>query len=163
MQIEVIIEDDRWRDAGIAPLAARAANAVAAHLGLPDTAEASLLACDDARIAVLNAEFRGKPAPTNVLSWPAQDLAPDQPGDTPATPAPDPDGSVPLGDVAIAFDTCAAEARAAGLTMDDHVLHLVIHGLLHLLGYDHVRDPDATLMEGLERDILGRIGVADPY
>ncbi|MFT5744462.1 MAG: putative rRNA maturation factor [Paracoccaceae bacterium] len=68
-----------------------------------------------------------------------------------------------LGDIAIAFDTCKREAADAGRTMADHCSHLIVHGTLHLLGYDHERDADATLMEGLEIQILGKLGIADPY
>ncbi len=68
-----------------------------------------------------------------------------------------------LGDLAIAFETCAREAQEAGKTMADHVTHLIVHGTLHLLGYDHLRDGDATLMENLETEILGKMGIADPY
>lgn len=68
-----------------------------------------------------------------------------------------------LGDIAISYDTCLREAQSAGKPMPDHVTHLIVHGVLHLLGYDHVRDRDATLMEGLETVILGKMGIADPY
>ena len=73
------------------------------------------------------------------------------------------DGACELGDIAISYDTCAAEARAAGKPMTAHVIHLVVHGLLHLLGYDHETDADAALMEGLEVKILGKLGLDDPY
>ena len=73
------------------------------------------------------------------------------------------DGMLELGDIALAFETCAAEAAAAEKPLDAHVTHLIVHGLLHLLGYDHENDPDATLMEGLEREILGKMGYDDPY
>lgn len=164
MQIDVIIEDDRWEAAGLEAMADRAAAAVLAHLAVDaDQAEISLLACDDARIAVLNAEFRDKPTPTNVLSWPAEDLAPESPGEAPFPPEPDFDGSLPLGDIAIAWDTCAREAEAADKPMTDHVTHLLVHGLLHLLGYDHVHDADAKRMEALEVEILGGLGLTNPY
>ncbi|MET4101388.1 putative rRNA maturation factor [Roseovarius sp. MBR-78] len=162
MPVEVMIEDARWQAAGLEALAARAAAATLAHLGLdPDAWEASLLACDDARIAVLNADFRGKPAPTNVLSWPSDDLSADMPGCAPLPPEPSEDGF--LGDIAIAYDTCAREAAEAGRPLADHVTHLVVHAVLHLLGFDHIRDPDATLMEATEVAILGKLGVCDPY
>ena len=162
MPVEVMIEDARWQAAGLEALAARAATATLTHLGLdPEAWEISLLACNDARIAALNADFRGKPAPTNVLSWPAEDLSAETPGARPLIPEPDEDAF--LGDIAIAFDTCAREAAEAGLTMADHVTHLVVHAVLHLLGYDHIRDPDATLMEATEVEILGKLGVRDPY
>ncbi|WP_420586352.1 rRNA maturation RNase YbeY [Ruegeria sp.] len=162
MNLELTIEDARWQ--GLEPLAARAIQAVLDHCDLDaDLCEISLLACDDARIAELNAEFREKPAPTNVLSWPAEDLAADQPGEPPAQAEPDFTGEIALGDIAIAYETCAREAEEAGKPMDDHVTHLIIHGTLHLLGFDHIRDPDATLMEAVEVDILGKLGIDDPY
>ena len=73
------------------------------------------------------------------------------------------DDPEPLGDIAIAYDTCAAEAAAAGKPMRDHVQHLVVHGFLHLLGYDHIDDADATVMEATEVRILARLGLSDPY
>jgi probable rRNA maturation factor len=119
---------------------------------------------DDARIAALNADFRGKTAPTNVLSWPADDLSPEAPGGAPAPPNPGThDDPAELGDIALAFETCTGEAAAAGLPVDHHVLHLIVHGTLHLLGYDHVHDADATRMEATEVAILATLGVADPY
>jgi probable rRNA maturation factor len=122
------------------------------------------MGCDDARIAALNADFRGKPQPTNVLSWPSEDRAPDLPGSAPLPPvagtADDPES---LGDIALAWETCAAEAGAQGKPMADHVTHLVVHGVLHLLGYDHIDDADAGVMEALEVRILATLGVSDPY
>ncbi len=161
MSVEVIIEEGRWAEAGLEPLAQAAWVATLGHLGMePDGWEASLLACDDARIAALNADFRGKPQPTNVLSWPSEERGAEAEGAAPAAPDPaDPE----LGDIAIAYDTCAREAEAAGVPFPAHVTHLVIHGVLHLLGYDHIRDGDATLMEGLEVEILGKLGLPDPY
>lgn len=157
MTLDVILEDDRWADAGLDTLGPRAAEAVFAHLGLFGL-EAVCLGADDARIAVLNAEFRGKPAPTNVLSWPAETLAPAAPG---AVPPPPTDSEI--GDIALSYDTCDAEARAGGIALADHVTHLVVHGLLHLLGYDHETDADADLMESTEAAILMSLGVANPY
>ncbi|WP_238363957.1 rRNA maturation RNase YbeY [Mesobacterium pallidum] len=166
MLTDTLIEDPRWDTADLPALAERAARETLAHLSLdPEAHEIAILACDDARIAVLNAEFRGKPAPTNVLSWPAEELASETPGGQPDLPDPGPFGEDPLelGDIAISFDTCTREAAEAGKPMADHVTHLVVHGILHLLGYDHVRDADATLMERLEVEILGKMGLADPY
>lgn len=164
MPVEITLEDARWGAMDLAALADRAIAAALEHLDLdPEDCEIALLGCDDARIAELNAEFRGKAAPTNVLSWPAQDLSAEVPGTAPAEPEADFTGETVLGDIAIAWDTCAREAEAAGKPMADHVAHLIVHGLLHLLGYDHVRDPDATLMEGIEVGILGRLGMDDPY
>jgi probable rRNA maturation factor len=162
MITDTLIEDARWQETGLQALAETAAQATLAHLGLnPADWEIAVLACDDARIATLNAEFRGKPTPTNVLSWPSEDRAADTPGHAPALPRP---GSDPeLGDIAIAYDTCAREAAAQGKDLSDHATHLTVHGVLHLLGYDHIRDQDATLMETTEAAILGKLGLPDPY
>lgn len=162
--LDIAIEDDRWLDAGLGVLAERAIARTLAHQGLDEEeCEISLLACDDDRIAVLNAEFRDKPTPTNVLSWPAQELAAEEAGGIPAQPEPDFMGELALGDIAISYDTCAREAQAAGKPMADHVTHLMVHGVLHLLGYDHIRDADATVMEALEVEILGKMGIDNPY
>jgi probable rRNA maturation factor len=110
----------------------------------------------------LNGDFRGKAKPTNVLSWPSEERA--TPGEVPELPqAGEADDPEHLGDIAISYETCAAEAEAADKPMRDHVTHLVVHGFLHLLGYDHVQDVDATVMEATEVRILARMGLSDPY
>jgi probable rRNA maturation factor len=93
----------------------------------------------------LNSQFRGKDAPTNVLSFPAAET----------------DGY--LGDVAIALGVTSHEAAASGISLEDHTLHLVVHGVLHLLGYDHVRSREARVMERLELTILDGLGIPSPY
>ncbi|SLN64605.1 Endoribonuclease YbeY [Pseudoruegeria aquimaris] len=165
MQLDVLIEDPRWEALGLAALAETAAAATFALLGFDAEGwELSLMGCDDARIAALNTEFRDKPRPTNVLSWPAQERVADAPGGTPEAPEPEfPGMPVELGDIAIAFETCQREAEEAGKPMSDHVTHLIVHGVLHLLGYDHIDDADAALMEGLEVRILAKLGLPDPY
>lgn len=163
--VETVIEDARWEAFGLAPLADRAARAALLGAGLPVEGFAlSLLGCDDARIAGLNRDFRGKPQPTNVLSWPSEERAPEVAGQVPERPQPGTvDDPEPLGDIAIAWDTCAREAEVQGKPLADHVTHLIVHGLLHLLGYDHATDEDAALMERLEVRILASLGVSDPY
>lgn len=159
MTMDVLIEDERWEDAGLEPLAHAAATATLRHLGHdPERFDIALLGCDDARIAALNGDFRARPQPTNVLSWPSEERGAARDGAPPRPPQ-----DTELGDIAIAFETCVREAVEAGRPLGDHVTHLVVHGVLHLLGYDHIRDQDATLMEGLETVILGKMGVADPY
>lgn len=163
--VDTVIEDDRWLALGLDGLAQTAVQAVMAELKLPTTGVTlCLMGCNDTRIAALNGDFRGKPKATNVLSWPSQDRAADQDGAVPDLPAPgaadDPDH---LGDIAISYDTCAAEALAAAKPMADHVTHLIVHGLLHLLGYDHNRAADGDLMEATEAKILARLGLCDPY
>ena len=159
MSVDLVIEDPRWQSAELDRLAEQAAHAVYDDLDLQGF-EVAILACNDDRIAALNADFRGKPRPTNVLSWPSVERASQSAGGVPAAPDPvDPE----LGDIAISFDTCSAEAAASGVSLGDHATHLVVHGILHLLGYDHERDADATLMEGIETRILGKMGISDPY
>ena len=110
----------------------------------------SLCLSDDARVRQLNARWRGMDKPTNVLSFPSA------PGGSAGE-------SPMLGDIALAFETMAGEAETSGVALADHYRHLVAHGFLHLIGYDHQTDEDAERMEALEKRILARLGVADPY
>jgi probable rRNA maturation factor len=163
--VETVVEDPRWDAFGLGPLAERAARGALQGVGLPAGGFLiGLLACDDARIAVLNADFRGKPQPTNVLSWPSEERGAEVPGETPAPPDSGPeDDPESLGDIAIAWDTCAREAEEQGKPLQDHVTHLIVHATLHLLGFDHVEDADAAVMEATEVRILASLGVSDPY
>lgn len=161
--VDVIVTHASWRSLDLDGLANLAASAVLTRLGLSGPAEIAVLATSDSEIARLNAEFRGKPAPTNVLSWPAQPLAPPAPGQTPPPPAPDATGVRDLGDIALAWETCAREAEAGGKSLSEHALHLIVHAILHLLGYDHICDEDAARMEALESEIMLSLGVSDPY
>ena len=162
MPVDVLIEDDRWKALALEPLAKSAFVATMKDRGLdPKLWEVALLAANDARIAALNADFRGKPTPTNVLSWPSEERGAEEDGADPEPPAWD--GDAELGDIALAYDTCAREAENGGLALKHHVTHLIVHGLLHLLGYDHERDRDGDLMESRETAILAKLGVADPY
>ncbi len=160
MSVDVVIEDPRWEDAGLEALAERASAATFRHLRLaPEDWEVTVLGCDDRRIAELNAGFRGKPGPTNVLSWPSEERGSEVAGQEPKPPA----GDRELGDIALAFETCQREAAEQGKRPEQHYLHLIVHGVLHLLGYDHVRDGDGDLMESHEIAILAELGVPDPY
>jgi probable rRNA maturation factor len=163
--VDCLIEDSRWEAAGLGEIAEAAARATVAALGLPPEGyEISLLGCSDARIAELNADFRGKPQPTNVLSWPSDERGAAEDGGQPVRPQPGGPGKPEeLGDIAIAWETCEREASDLGKPLHDHALHLLVHGALHLFGYDHVRAGDAALMEGLEVRILAALGLPDPY
>lgn len=143
-----------WAD--LALQAAEAAATVAGELA-NQRLTASLLFTSDAEVQVLNREWRAKDKPTNVLSFPmierddllglAADGAPEM-----------------LGDIALAFETCAREAADKGVALEHHAAHLIVHGLLHLAGYDHEISPaDATEMEALETKALASMGIADPY
>lgn len=162
--VETLIEDARWREVGLATLAEVAARNTLVHLThFPDDFAISLIGCDDARIMSLNDDFREKPKATNVLSWPSQERAAEKEGAHPAPPHIGPIPPEELGDIAIAYDTCLAEALSAGQPISAHVTHLIVHATLHLLGYDHISDADAALMEGLEVEILASMGHPDPY
>lgn len=145
--IDVEVEDAAWTSAlpDAEALAARAAEAALASEGAVGEGVALLLT-DDAAVEALNARFRGQQKPTNVLSFPA-----------PANP------EQFLGDVALAHGVCAREAREQGKPLGHHLQHLVAHGVLHLLGYDHIGDAEASEMEDLERAILAGLGIPDPY
>jgi probable rRNA maturation factor len=147
-----------WADAvpGVEGLCRTAAGRALAEAGngLAGAVELSLVLADDEVVRQLNRQYRGQDKPTNVLSFAALDDA-----DAP-TPT---DGPLLLGDVILAFQTTAAEAAADDKTIGDHLAHLVVHGVLHLLGYDHDDDAEAALMEGRERLILAGLGIADPY
>ncbi|WP_424944788.1 rRNA maturation RNase YbeY [Aliiroseovarius crassostreae] len=163
MSVDTVFEDPRWVEVGLQALADHACAATLAHLDVGE-AEIALLACDDARIAELNGEFRAKGQPTNVLSWPSEERAAEAPGARPAPPEADfPGAPIELGDIAISYDTCAREAVEQGKEFETHVTHLMVHATLHLLGFDHIDDKDAALMEGLEVEILGKMGISDPY
>ncbi|SDK95743.1 rRNA maturation RNase YbeY [Aliiruegeria lutimaris] len=162
--VDVVIEAEAWEVIGLRELAERAVRTSLRHLELPEEAEVAVLATDDARIKLLNADFRAKETATNVLSWPSEDLSADNPGGQPYLPEADfPGEPAFLGDIALAWETCNREAVEADKPFEAHVSHLVVHGLLHLLGYDHISDEDAVLMERIEVEILGKLGLPDPY
>jgi probable rRNA maturation factor len=146
--IEVEVEDAAWTDA-LPAAAAVVERAAEAALGGVE-GDVVVLLTDDGTVRDLNARFRDKDRPTNVLSFPAADMT--IPGQAP-----------PLGDLVLAFGVCASEAEAQGKTLADHLSHLTVHGVLHLLGRDHEADDEAETMEGEERSILASLGVADPY
>ena len=164
--IDILIDDCRWKADQLTALCDRAFGAVFADQGISGKGyEISVMACDDGRIAQLNADFRSKPTATNVLSWPAYELFPSVPGEPPAllTNVTSDSMNIELGDIAISFDSCQREARAVKIAFDDHVLHLLIHSCLHLLGYGHENDADAARMESLETRLLETLGISDPY
>ncbi len=151
-EVDVIVEDLRWSQAfnvdALVETVLDGAMAVV-QSELDPAAEVSFLFCDDTRIAALNEEWRGKAAPTNVLSFPAQ--------------GPGGRSSQLLGDVVLAFDTISREAADEGKSMQDHTVHMIVHGFLHLLGYDHVEADEAENMEATESRILLALGLADPW
>jgi probable rRNA maturation factor len=147
--IETRIQSPLWDAQPAAEATVREAIGAAARL-VPAEGEIGILFTDDAEIAVLNRDWRGVDKPTNVLSFPA-----------PA--ARHRSADAPLGDIVIAYETLAQESEAADRLFLHHLAHLAVHGYLHLLGYDHQTDSQADAMEGLERDVLARLDIADPY
>ena len=146
--IAITVADERWRVvAGVEALALAAVRQALAESGdtLPDTAEVSILLCDDAFIADLNRRWRGLAKPTNVLSFPVAVEGP------------------ALGDIVVAFETVAREAGEDGKSLRDHLCHMIVHGFLHLLGFDHEDDDEAELMEATETRTLAALGIAAPF
>ena len=141
--IEVEVEADAWT--ALPEVEAIVSRAAEAALGAVE-GDLVVLLTDDAAVRELNVRFRGKDRSTNVLSFPAPENA-----------------SPHLGDIVLAHGVCAEEAKAQGKSLADHLSHLVVHGVLHLLGRDHEYDAEAEEMEAEEREILAGLGVADPY
>jgi probable rRNA maturation factor len=141
--IDIEVEDLAWSAALPEP---EAVVLPAAEAALDARGGVTILLTDDDSVAALNERFRGKAGPTNVLSFPA----PDNPEDH-------------LGDIALAYGVCAREAAEQDKPLAHHLQHLVAHGVLHLLGYDHLTEAEAEEMEALERRILAGLGVPDPY
>ncbi|WP_432285229.1 rRNA maturation RNase YbeY [Aminobacter sp. BA135] len=154
LDIGLMIEEGGWPDEDtLRAIVDRAVPVVLAEaeVEVVDGVELSLVFTDDDAIQSLNAEWRQKDKPTNVLSFPAFPMAP---GD--ALPP-------MLGDIVLAYETVQREAELEGKPLENHITHLIIHGLLHLLGYDHETDEEAEEMEALERQALARLAIPDPY
>jgi probable rRNA maturation factor len=146
LEIEAVVEAEGWVMAlGVDPDAFVARILRTAAKGEKAQGAVSVLFADDAAVRALNRTWRGKDAPTNVLSFPA------------------PAGLGAVGDIALALETVVAEARDRGKPVSDHAAHLIAHGFLHLLGYDHEADADAERMEARERAIMAELGLSDPY
>lgn len=143
---EIVVQAKAWAKVpGVKAAIARAIAQAARDAAAPAQAEVCVLLTDDAAVRALNRQWRGQDKPTNVLSFPS---------------AP---GAATLGDIVIAFETVAREAAEEHNSFDEHLMHLTVHGFLHLLGHDHQADAEAERMESLERTILGKLGIADPY
>ena len=160
MDLEIDIEEPWLPATDWADLTQRALEAlveVAPELDNPRLV-ASVLFTSDAEVHVLNREWRAKDKPTNVLSFPMI-----QPDLLEAVTQNSDDGEVILGDIVLAHQVCVAEAAERGVSVEDHATHLIVHGVLHLLGYDHMEDAAAEAMEDMERAALASLGLHDPY
>jgi probable rRNA maturation factor len=155
LEIEIVRHSDLWDSIAVSDDAlSRAARAAfAASSAAPQApCEATLVLTDDDEMRELNRTWRGKDSSTNVLSFPAGEPV----GEAHGEPS-------PLGDIVLAAETVIEEAKLKGIPAADHAAHLVVHGMLHLLGFDHERDADAERMEALETKVLAGLGIADPY
>jgi probable rRNA maturation factor len=148
--IDIVIDSELWTAEPKAEETVRRAIAQAADIITVQDTELAVALTDDAAIRALNNQWRGLDTPTNVLSFPAPASLR---GDAP----------VHIGDIAIAYETVAREAKSDGKPFVHHLSHLAVHGFLHLLGYDHESEPEAEAMESQERAILARLGIPDPY
>ena len=157
LTVVVAVEDEAWTDAfgegELTALTRRALAAAARHLGLPEAIETeiSVTYANDATVAEANHAWRGKERSTNILSFPMVQL---EPGELPGPLA---------GDLLLAIETVAGESAAEDKPLADHLSHLLVHGFLHLMGYDHIEDDEAATMETAEIEILAGLGIADPY
>ncbi|MEP6564526.1 MAG: rRNA maturation RNase YbeY [Mesorhizobium sp.] len=152
VEIDISVEAGVWPDeAALTLLVDRAVAAAFAETAVAGHSELSIVFSDDAHIRTLNADWRGKDKPTNVLSFPAFPFVVG--------------GPLPpmLGDIVLAAETVAREAALEDKPVENHITHLVIHGLLHLLGHDHETDAEAEVMEAIERAALARLAIPDPY
>jgi probable rRNA maturation factor len=148
LQVDVLVDSDHWREPAKARSIARRAIAQAVDTASTTGTELAIVLTDDSAIRQLNRLWRGVDAATNVLSFPSKQTA-----DEPAH----------LGDIVLAYETIALEASAEGKPFAHHLAHLVVHGFLHLIGYDHENDVDAEAMEQTERKILRHLNIPDPY
>jgi len=151
LSVDVAIEAAAWEALPhLESLAETAVHACVAEtkVKLPPDCEVSVAFCDDETIRALNAQWRGQDKPTNVLSFPTPGRAADKPL---------------LGDIVIAYETVAREAEAEGKSLADHTAHMILHGFLHLIGYDHETSAEAEAMEAVERRIAFALGIRDPY
>ena len=163
IDVAVIVEPG-WKTAAdwdalgeAAACAAIAASPYSALAGAPSTMEIAIRLTSDDDVQLLNHQYRAKDKPTNVLSFPmhkSQEVGV-------LSAATDPE--IMLGDIVLAHGVCVAEAEARGVSVAAHATHLIVHGTLHLLGYDHMGDAEAEMMEALEREIMAKLGLHDPY
>jgi len=174
--IEIAVQSDGWpaedwrSTVNSASLAAIAVTPYASIVTAATAIEVAIRLTSDAEVQALNRDYRSKDAPTNVLSFPMLERGELEALCSRAGGSPSHDQSgfplsreYLLGDIILAYETCAREAAAKNITLEAHAQHLIIHGTLHLLGYDHISDEDAQVMESLERRIMALIGLHDPY
>ena len=161
MSVDIVIEDARWKSLDLTQIANQAFLETLFLLDLkPKSFACCVLACDNKKIKQLNNKFRGKNSPTNVLSFPASSENYEVKSTLTLTEAYNP---LELGDIAIAFEICKKEANESQVKFEHHVYHLIIHSVLHLLGFDHEEEKNASKMEKIEVQVLTKLGISNPY
>ena len=161
MSVDLIVEDARWKRLNLFSIANAAFHETLSQLNLrSENFICCILACSSEKIKGLNAQFRGKNNYTNVLSFPSKAENYDTKSSLKFKANADP---LELGDIAIAYDVCKKEADVSKIKFEDHVYHLIIHSVLHLLGYDHEEEINAAEMEKIEVQVLANLGISNPY
>ena len=161
MSVDLIMEDARWKTLNLIQIANAAFKETLSQLNLKsENFICCILACNNKKIEDLNAQFRGKKNSTNVLSFPSKvevyETINGSQSDTNADP-------LELGDIAIAYEVCKTEAIVSKIEFEDHVCHLIIHSVLHLLGFNHDEEKNAVEMEKIEVQVLAKLGISNPY
>ena len=162
-KIEFSIEDKQWQKVKFVSLVKVSCESTFKYLGIDNRFHISVLGCNNKRISELNLMFRKLKEPTNILSWPSKERSSGKAGLFPDIPIFDHSSDNDLGDLALAYSYCMKEANGLRRLLSDHLMHLTVHGVLHLLGFDHLSDQDARIMEQVETNILNTLGLEDPY
>ena len=161
MSVDLIMEDARWKKLNLFSIANAAFKETLSQLNLrSENFICCVLACSSEKIKGLNAQFRGKNNSTNVLSFPSKAENYDKKSSLKFKANADP---CELGDIAIAYEVCKKEANVSKIKFEDHVYHLIIHSVLHLMGYDHEEEKNAIEMEKIEVQVLANLGISNPY
>lgn len=167
MKTDVVFNDRRWKQIPLEEIAVNALKLIIANFLEKDKKfGVSILASNDAELKELNRSFRGKNTSTNIISWPEHSLQTKQPGCLPKQLSKliaNYKGETLLGNLAISFERCSIEAKEKKINFEDHMFHLLLHGYLHLIGFDHQHELDANLMENIEIRLLSRVGIKNPY
>ena len=166
MELHVLIEEKKWQEINLKKILLRVVEPALSFLSnLEPNYEIALLASNDKSISKLNLKYRNMGSATNILSWPEYNLKNVLPGKMPEKlPVSGHDNcKISLGNLAVAYETCKSEANSIGISLENHMSHLLLHGFLHLVGFDHHNDLDAELMEGIEVKLLGGLGISNPY
>ena len=158
INFEFVSEYSGWDVEKLNKIAEKVSEATNTKLRLPKCASVAVLLCNNAKIQRLNKDFRASDKATNILSWPVENLKAASSGQLPNLAI-----NPQLGDLAMAYEVCFSESRLGQIPFRDHLAHLLLHGTLHLLGYDHMEDTDALVMEAIEIEVLAKMCISNPY